>query len=75
MFGMGTGVSPPVRSPENFKSRCQVPGFRCQGRGNVPAGTWNLTPGTCFLNSVASFLTFAGHQPSLKKGELLTVDC
>ncbi len=53
MFGMGTGVTPPVRSPETFKSRCQVFGVRYRGRTaelkNNSALPWNLKPDTWSL--------------------------
>ena len=39
------------------------------------AKSCELSTADCSLNSVASFLTFGGHLPPLKKGELLTVDC
>ena len=43
MFGMGTGVAPPVRSPEKLRTgvRCRVLGVREEPLKPV---TWNLKP-------------------------------
>ena len=73
MFGMGTGVTPPVRSPETWKSSQQSTVHSQQLRARR-ALDFELLTLDCSLNSVASSLMFGGHQPPLKKGELLTVD-
>ena len=56
VFGMGTGVSPPVKSPETFKN-CPLSVVRCNQRRRllVCSTLCRITDyGQAFLNSVAS---------------------
>ena len=76
VFGMGTGVSPPVWSPENLQEQSTVDSPQLTVK-SVQTPDCELLTADCSLNSVASFLMFGGHQPPLVKAncELSTVDC
>ena len=59
MFGMGTGVSPPVRSPETWKSSQQLTVYGQQLKRPV------LSTVNCSLNGVASVKGFVSFKLSV----------